>query len=164
MLISIIVIMSRNGVIGVNNQLPWHLPKDLKWFKTNTLGKPIAMGRKTYESVGKPLPGRENIVITRDLNFTAPGCTVMHSLEAVLEYTKDVEELMIVGGAQIYEQALPLTQRLYLTRVQAEIAGDRYFPSWDPQQWQQIMVEHHYADDKHAYDFDFEILEPREHA
>ena len=142
MLLSLIVALSRNGVIGVGNQLPWHLPEDLKYFKSETLGKPIIMGRKTFESIGKPLPGRTNIVITRDPQWCAPGVNVVHGLNEALEIAatvcteSGVEEVMVIGGEQIYRLALPSADRLYLTEVDVEIKGDAFFPDINTSEWE----------------------------
>ena len=158
MRIVIVVAATEAGVIGKNNALIWHLPDDLKRFKQLTLGKPIVMGRKTYDAIGKPLPGRHNIVITRQIIEIA-GCTVVHSLEQALRAAGDVEECCIIGGAEIYRQALPLTQRIELTRVQASLDGDAYFPSLDPYAWRQVFREEHAADERHEYAFTFLTLE-----
>ena len=139
--VAIIVAVARNGVIGRDNTLPWRLPADLKHFKATTLGKPIVMGRKTFESLGKPLPGRTNIVITRAANFTADGAVVVHSLDEALRVADEVAkrdgaaEIMVIGGAQIYKEALPLTQVVYYTRVDLEVDGDAFFQEIDPTQW-----------------------------
>ena len=141
MKLSLIVAMSNNGVIGIDNTLPWHLPEDLKYFKQVTMGKPIIMGRKTYDSIGRPLPGRLNIVITRDDRWTAEGVSVVHSLEQALALAAQQpgDEAMVIGGEQIYRLALPMAQRLYLTRVDADIDGDAFFPSIDERQWVQVQ-------------------------
>jgi dihydrofolate reductase len=144
MQIALIVAVSQNNVIGRDNQLPWHLPEDLQYFKSVTMGKPILMGRKTYESIGRPLPGRTNIVITRDPNWTAVGVEVVNSLDAAMvageEACKEAksDEIMVIGGAQIYRDCLPLASKLYLTQVEAEIEGDAFFPNIDFNQWQKI--------------------------
>ncbi len=127
--ISIIAAMTNNHVIGKNNALPWHLPADLKHFKNITMGKPIIMGRKTFESIGKPLPGRQNIILTRDKNYHIDGCTIIHSLDELQSCT-NAAEIFVIGGAEIYKQLLPLTQKLYLTFIDTEIDGDSYFPEW----------------------------------
>jgi len=144
--IALVVAVSRNGVIGVDNKLPWHLPGDLKHFKAVTLGKPVVMGRKTFESIGRPLPGRLNIVVTRDRNYLAAnpvanGVTLAHSLEAALQLADSaaqaagVAEIAVIGGADLYRQALPLAATVYLTRVELEVAGDACFPDLDPGRW-----------------------------
>lgn len=140
--IALIIAVARNGVIGRDNTLPWRLPADLKHFKATTLGKPIVMGRKTFESLGRPLPGRTNIVITRDRTFAADGAVVVHSLEEALREAEAVamrdgaEEIMVIGGAEIYRQALPLAQTVYYTRVLLDVDGDAHFPELDTAQWQ----------------------------
>ncbi len=154
-MISIIAALAQNQTIGINNRLPWHLPADLQHFKKLTLGKPIIMGRKTYESIGKPLPGRRNIVISRNPQFTAPGCEVVPSLEAALTLTDSVEEVMIIGGAQLIAETLPLADRLYLTLIHQDFEGDCFFPDWNPQQWQQINREDHPADAANPYAYSF---------
>lgn len=160
-IISLILAMADNGTIGNNNALPWHLPQDLKFFKESTMSKPIVMGRKTYESIGKPLPGRINVVISRTLSeHDVPGCLVFSSLQsaiAALENTLDNPEIMIMGGAQIYHQALPLMDRLYLTHVHEEVEGDTKMPAFDFSDAQLIFEEKHQKDAKNAYDYTFEI-------
>ena len=137
MQLSLIVAAARNGVIGRNNALPWHLPEDLKYFKRVTMGKPILMGRKTFESIGRALPGRSNLVITRNGEWQAEGVQVVRSLEAALSLAEDialidgVDELMVIGGAQIYAEALPRSERIYLTEVDADVEGDAYLPAID---------------------------------
>ena len=144
MKIALIVATSQNHVIGLDNQLPWHLPEDLQYFKAVTMGKPILMGRKTYDSIGRPLPGRVNIVLTRDTNWTAQGVEVVNDLDAAIAASDkackdaDADELMIIGGEQIYRKFLPVANRLYLTKVEAEIEGDAYFPAIDSKQWRQV--------------------------
>ena len=140
-MLSLIVAASRNGVIGAGNKLPWHLPADLKRFKQLTMGHPILMGRKTFESIGKPLPGRTNIVITRQEGFQACGATVAHSLEEALQICEGQEEVFVIGGAEIYKQALPLADRIYLTRVDADFEGDTFLPALDPARWKETARE-----------------------
>ena len=159
MRISLIAALARNRVIGRDNQLPWRLSADLKHFKALTMGKPIVMGRKTWESIGKPLPGRTNIVVTRDSGFTAEGCCVMHSIEAALVAAKDAEEVMIMGGANLYAQLLPRADRLYLTEVQADVSGDAWFPEITEIQWRELERESHRADENNEFDYDFVVLE-----
>ncbi len=151
----IVVAAAENNVIGKDNQLLWHLPKDLKFFKQTTSGGTVIMGRKTFESVGKPLPNRRNIVITRQSDFHAEGTEVVHSLEAALEQCGDENRVFIIGGAEIYRQALPLTTELYLTRVHAAPDGDTYFPEMDPSEWDLLWQEIHPADERHAHAFTF---------
>jgi dihydrofolate reductase len=159
MQLSIIVAMDRNRVIGKNDALPWHISEDLKHFKKITMGKPIVMGRKTHESIGRPLPGRENIIITRDKNYKAEGCTVLHSLEDIFKHCKDVDEVMITGGSEIYRYALEKASRLYLTEVHAEIEGDTFFPEFDRNEWQETSREAFNADEKNDYDYSFVVLD-----
>lgn len=143
--LALIAAMDRNRVIGVDNQLPWYLPEDLKFFKRLTQGKPLVMGRKTFTSIGRALPGRLNIVVTRDRTFEAPGVRVCHELASAFDLADQqalidgVEEIMVIGGEQIFEQALPWASRLYLTEVDIEVEGDSRFPEWDPAQWQQTQ-------------------------
>ena len=155
MKISIIAAMAKNGVIGNHNSLPWHLPADLQYFKQKTLHKPIIMGRKNYESIGRPLPNRQNIIITRNQKFSAAGCIVAHDFDTALKLAGDASEVMVIGGAEVYKLALPLADKLYLTFIDAAIAGDVYFPQWDPKLWQEISRESHPADAKHKYAFSF---------
>lgn len=144
MKIALIVAASQNNVIGLNNQLPWHLPEDLQYFKAVTMGKPILMGRKTYDSIGRPLPGRTNIVLTRDANWSAEGVVVVNDLDSATAASEKacaaagVDELMIIGGEQIYRKFLPIADKLYLTKVEAVVEGDAYFPAIDSDQWQQV--------------------------
>jgi dihydrofolate reductase len=130
--------MSTNRVIGVDNRLPWHFSSDLKRFKQITMGKPLLMGRKTHDSIGRPLPGRLNIVLTSDHAYQAPGCTVVHSLEEALKAAGDADELMVIGGASLYERLLPEADRLYLTQIEREFSGDTFFPQIDWQAWREI--------------------------
>jgi dihydrofolate reductase len=159
MKLSLIVAVSRNGVIGINNQLPWHLPEDLKYFKSVTMGKPMIMGRKTYDSIGRPLPGRTNIVITRDPSWQAEGVEVASTLEAALELGRfacdkaNADEIMVIGGEQIYRMTLPAAKRLYLTQVEAEVEGDAFFPEIDINDWQQVAETHPELTDTHPYRF-----------
>lgn len=136
--LSLIVAMGRNRVIGIDNSLPWHLSQDLKQFKAVTLGKPIVMGRKTYDSIGRPLPGRHNIVISRDSSWAADGVTAVGSLAAAITAAGEVAELMVIGGEQIYALALPAATRLYITEVDAAPAGDAFFPAIDESRWQEL--------------------------
>jgi dihydrofolate reductase len=161
MRISLIVAMDRNGVIGAAGRLPWRLPADLRRFKAITMGKPIVMGRRTHESIGRPLPGRENIVMTRDRDFRAPGCTILHGVDAVLEHCRGAEEIMIMGGAELYRQLLPKADRIYLTEVNASVAGDTYFPAWDRASWREISRQPFAADGANQYSGSFVVLERR---
>ena len=159
MKISIIVAMDRNGVIGKDGSLPWYLSSDLKHFKKITMGKPIVMGRKTHESIGRPLPGRENVVITSDKEYQAPGCTVLNSIECVFAKFRHIDEIMIMGGADLYKQLLAGADRIYLTEVHADLEGDTYFPEFDRESWEEIERYDFRADEKNEYDYSFVILE-----
>ncbi|MES3007902.1 MAG: type 3 dihydrofolate reductase [Pseudomonadota bacterium] len=167
MKLALIWAMSRNRVIGRNNALPWHLSEDLRYFKRVTLGKPIIMGRKTWESIGRPLPGRTNIVITRDQSFQAAGVRVVHSLDAALSLAEHIgviegaDEVVVIGGAEIYALALPKAQRLYLTEVHAEVDGDARFPEFDLSQWQELAREDFSAEGPNPYPYSFIVLERR---
>lgn len=159
-MISMIVAAAENNVIGKDNQLIWHLPDDLRFFKQKTSGHCIIMGRHTFESVGKPLPKRTNIIITRDKNYTIEGCHVVHSLEDALELAKEDENPFIVGGEQIYRLALPIADEVFLTRVHAEFEGDRHFPELDDT-WIETATEFHPADEKHEHSFTFKTYRKR---
>jgi dihydrofolate reductase len=135
MRIALIAAMANNRVIGKDNQMPWHLPEDLRHFKQVTMGKPVVMGRRTYESIGEPLPGRQNIVITRNSDMTIPGVTMVSSLSEAFDQANVCDELMIIGGGQLYAEALPFADILYLTQISLDVDGDTYFPSWDDGQW-----------------------------
>ncbi|MFD2871107.1 dihydrofolate reductase [Mucilaginibacter ximonensis] len=158
MTISIVVAISENHAIGKDNQLLWHLPKDLKHFKEITTGGTVIMGRKTYDSVGKPLPNRRNIIITRQ-QIEIAGCEVANSLQAALDLCRDHKEVFIVGGAEIYKQAMPLTDRIYLTIVHENFEGDTYFPEIKPDTWKETERTDHEADEKNAFPFSFITLE-----
>jgi len=157
-MISIIVAMAENRVIGNDNALPWRLPADLKHFKAMTVGKPIIMGRKTWESLPGRLPDRIHIIITANPDYVADGCVVVRSLEAALEAAGDVPEVMIVGGTMLYQQALPLADRIYLTLVETQVEGDARFPEFDPGQWQEIERQRHPSDDRNPYAYSFLTL------
>lgn len=159
MLISLIVAMDKGGLIGLDNDLPWRLSADLKHFKKITMGKPIIMGRRTHESIGRPLPGRRNIVITSQSGYQAEGCDVVTSPDEALNLSAGSEEVMIMGGASLYRAFLPMAQRLYITRVEATLAGDTYFPEWLPEAWACQERETFAADDKNEYDYSFEVFE-----
>jgi dihydrofolate reductase len=160
-LISLIVAMAQNGVIGRENSLPWRLPQDLKRFRAFTLGKPILMGRKTFESIGQPLPGRTNLVLTRDRSWSAHGVIVVHSVEEALTQAGSSDELVAIGGAEIYRLVLPFARRIYLTHVHADVPGDITFPEFDPTQWADVECSTQPADDEHAYPLTFMTLERR---
>lgn len=158
---SIVVAMDQNQVIGSNNTLPWHLSSDLQHFKKITMGKPIVMGRKTHESIGRPLPGRENIILTRDENYQSEGCIVVNSIVSLDAFCQQHDELMITGGAEIYEMLLPKTQRIYLTEVKTTIDGDTYFPEFDLAHWEETEREDHRADEKNDFDYSFVVLDKK---
>jgi dihydrofolate reductase len=160
-LISLIVAMAQNGVIGRDNALPWRLPEDLKRFKEFTLGKPILMGRRTFEAIGRPLPRRANLVLTRDRDWRSPGVIPVHSVEEALLQTRTCDELVVIGGAEIYRLLLPLARRIYLTHVHADIPGDTYFPAFDPAQWDDVELHTQPADERHAHPITFVTLERR---
>jgi dihydrofolate reductase len=147
--------MARNGVIGRDNALPWHLPEDLRHFKALTRGKPVLMGRRTFDSIGKPLPERINLVLTRDRGWRAEGVVVVHSVGEALERAHAAPELAGIGGADIFRMLLPLASRIYLTRVEAEIPGDTAFPPVDLSQWVELDSRKFAADERNAYDMTF---------
>jgi dihydrofolate reductase len=151
MIRSLVVAVARNGVIGHTNGLPWRLPGDLAFFKRLTMGHPVIMGRRTYESIGKPLPGRHNIVLTRSPGFEAAGCTVVDSLEAAYLSAGAVDEVFVIGGAQLYATAFAGADRIYLTEVESEIEGDTYFPPFDRSAWNETQLERQGRDERHAH-------------
>lgn len=166
MIISLIAAVSKNHVIGKNNDLPWHLPDDMKYFMQTTKEHYVIMGRKNYESIPekfRPLPNRTNIVVTRRKDFHAPKCVVVNSVEEGLTLAKQANqhELFIIGGSEIYELGLPLANRLYLTEIDAVIEGDTYFPEINKQEWKEVTRKHHDADARHAHPFDFVIYEKK---
>jgi dihydrofolate reductase len=151
--------MAANRVIGVENRLPWHLPEDLQHFKALTMGHHIVMGRKTYESIGRLLPGRTTVIVTRQPDYRVEGATVAHSLEAALESAANDDEVFVIGGAELYRAALPVADRIYLTTVDATPGGDTLMPDFDIGEWREISTESFKADGKHAHDYRFAILE-----
>ena len=162
MVISIIAAVAENGLIGKGNDLPWRLPDDMKYFMQTTNGHHVIMGRKNYESLPekfKPLPNRTNIVVTRQENYNAEGCTIVHRLNDGVDIAKKngEEELFIIGGAEIYKLALPTTDVLYLTEIDVELDGDTFFPEWNKKEWKEISRQHHSADVKHPFAFDFVV-------
>ncbi len=159
MRIALIAALDRNGLIGRDNDLPWRLPADLQHFKRMTMGKPILMGRLTWESLGRPLPGRHNIVLTRDQDYQAEGATVVDSTDAALAAAGEAEEAMVIGGAAFYRAMLPHAERLYLTRIDAEFDGDAWFPEFDPAAWRETARETHALDERNAYPYAFVTLE-----
>lgn len=158
MILSIIAAMDKNRVIGKNNQLPWHLPADLRHFKTMTMDKPIIMGRKTYDSIGKPLPGRRNVVISHQPCLDIEGCEVFHSLQDALDTLSSVDEAVVIGGAMLFQEALPHAQRMYLTFIDQECDGDTFFPHWIEKRWQEVSSESHQPDEKNAFPYRFVML------
>jgi len=157
--LSMIVAHANNRVIGKNNDMPWHLPADLAYFKKTTLGKPIIMGRKTYQSIGRPLPGRKNIVISRDDNFHAEGIEVVNSVDAALALVVDSAEVMVIGGGAIYQHCLASAHRLYITHINADIDGDTHFPEYDLTVWQKVASDIRPMDEKNPYQLDFSVYE-----
>ncbi|TVR75969.1 MAG: dihydrofolate reductase [Chitinophagaceae bacterium] len=159
--ISAIAAATENNVIGKGNQLLWHLPDDFKFFKKVTLGFPVIMGRKTFESMGKALPERKNLVVTSNQNFKAKDCMIFQNLEEALSYAKSIEknEIFIIGGGEIYRQSMPVLQRIYLTRIHVELEGDTYFPEIDPKVFKLTQKFLHPKDEKHKYAFTFEIYD-----
>ncbi|MBI2381727.1 MAG: type 3 dihydrofolate reductase [Gammaproteobacteria bacterium] len=158
-LISLIAAMAENRVIGKDNQMPWHLPADLAHFKAVTYGKPVIMGRKTLESIGRPLPGRHNIVVSRSADFRPEGVTVVADLEAAIAAAGDAPEIMVIGGATIYQQMLARADRLYLTFIELGVDGDACFPAWEPEAWRELASESHEADARNAHAYRFVTLE-----
>jgi dihydrofolate reductase len=159
MVISLVVAMARNHVIGRDNALPWRLPEDLKHFKATTLGKPVLMGRKTFESIGKPLPGRTNLVLTRATGWKADGAVVAHSVDEALASVANSTEVAVIGGAEVFQLLLPKASRIYLTRIHADIPGDTVFPPLDLSQWREVDRRELAADERNAYDMTFVTLE-----
>lgn len=155
--LSIIVAVSTNGVIGNNGELPWRLSADLQEFKRITMGKPIIMGRLTHESIGRPLPGRENVVLTRNRGFEAEGCTVIHELSSLQSRYGD-SELMVIGGANLYRDTISQAARLYMTEVHCVIEGDTYFPDFDRNQWLEVERNDFSSDEKNDFDYSFVVL------
>ncbi len=151
--LSLIAAMANERVIGRDNTLPWRLPEDLQHFKRTTLGKPVIMGRKTWESLGRPLPGRRNIVVSRNPDYLPVGGELVSSLEAAMAATADVEEAFVIGGADLYRQALPLAQRIYLTEIAGDYAGDAHFPEFAAADWREVSREAHTSSDGIAYAF-----------
>jgi dihydrofolate reductase len=153
--ISIIAAMGKKRELGFGGKLPWHLSDDLKRFKALTYRHAVVMGRKTYESIGKPLPERKNIIVTRDPAYVAAGCAVSHSIEEAFKAAEGDSEIFVIGGAEIYKLALPYANKMYLTFVEAELEADVYFPEFNPTEWSVVKEEPHEADEKHPYRFTF---------
>ncbi|OHA04290.1 MAG: hypothetical protein A2934_02060 [Candidatus Sungbacteria bacterium RIFCSPLOWO2_01_FULL_47_10] len=166
--ISLIVALDINRLIGVKNGIPWHLPADLWHFKSLTVGKPIIMGSTTHETIGKPLPERVNIVITRKKDYLAEGCVIVSSVEGAIAAAENAlkemsgNEIMIIGGGEVYRQFLHRANRMYLTRIDYEFHGDTYFPEWSPDEWQEVSREEHEPDEKNLYRYAFVVLERKE--
>ena len=159
MQISIIVAMGKNQVIGKDGAFPWNISSDLKNFKKITMGKPILMGRKTHESIGKPLPGRENIILTKNRNYFSEGCVVKNTLDEVWLYCKKNSEVMVMGGETLYSQTLDKAEKMYITEVMASIDGDIFFPEYDRSHWVEISRNSFSADENNEYDYSFTVLE-----
>jgi len=158
-IISLIWGQDRNRLIGRDNALPWQLPADMAWFRKQTMGKPILMGRKTYESIGRPLPGRTNLILTRQADLQIEGCTIVHSLDEARAAVPEADEIMVMGGAEIYALLFDQAQRLYITEIDAEFEGDAWFPEFDRSRWQAVFSESHQPDEKNIYPCSFTILE-----
>lgn len=161
MIISLIAAMDQNKLIGSNNELPWYLPADFKHFKEVTMGKPVVMGRKTFESIGKPLPGRKNIVISRS-GFLADGVIVVDSIDKALQEAGFAEEVMIIGGANIYSQVIKIADKMYLTMVDTSCEGDAWFPDFEESEWRVVSEQKIKADEKNNYDFDVLVYDRKE--
>ena len=159
MKLAIIVATDQQGLIGKENDLPWKLSADLQYFRRVTMGKPIIMGRNTHESIGRALPGRKNIIVTKNKSYQAEGCKVVNSIPDALLACEQVEEAMIMGGASLYEQFLPQADRLYLTQVHASLTGDTWFPDWQKNEWSELSREDHQADEKNEYAYSFIVYE-----
>jgi dihydrofolate reductase len=159
--VTLIVAVADSGAIGRDNALPWHLPEDLKRFKRLTLGKPVIMGRKTFDSIGKPLPGRQNIVVTRDANYRREGVTVVHDAADALRAAEAAPEVMVIGGAELFRVYLPRAGRVHLTRVHGDIPGDVHWPPLEAREWRRVESETRAADERHAYAMTFEMWERR---
>jgi len=155
--ITLIAAVAENSAIGKGNKMLWHLPDDFRYFRRNTLGHSVVMGRRTFESIGKPLPGRRNIVLTRQADWMAEDVDVANSVNDVLTYCRDEREIFVIGGADLYRQMLPLAQKILLTRVHASPDGDAFFPEISEAEWTLARQEHHPKDERHAYDFTFEV-------
>jgi dihydrofolate reductase len=166
MIISLIAALTNNRVIGKNNDLPWHLPDDMKYFMQTTKAHHVIMGRKNYQSIPdkfRPLPNRTNIVVTRQKDFSAPGCLIVNSIAEGIELarTSGEKELFIIGGSEIYSQSMAYANQLYLTEIDTRLDGDTYFPTFDKAEWQEISRQHHEADARHAYPFDFVVYKKK---
>ena len=158
-MISLLVAMDRNRLIGKDNDLPWHLPADLAYFKRITMGHPIIMGRKTHQSIGRVLPGRENIILTRNPDYLAEGCKVIHSIEEIIAMNNPSEELFIIGGAEIFKEILPFSDRLYITEIDEAFTGDTFFPEFSTNEWKLISKEIGIKNEKNPYAYSFAVYE-----
>ncbi len=158
-MVTLIAAMAHNRVIGIDNSLPWDLPADMRHFREQTMGKPILMGRKTYDSIDRPLPGRQNIVVTRDHSVEIDGCDVVHSIEEALQRAGDAPEVMVMGGESFYRQLLPQAHRLLLTLIDLEIEGDAWFPQWEEAEWREVAREAHPADERNCCPYSFVTME-----
>ncbi|KAA0550134.1 dihydrofolate reductase [Bacillus sp. BGMRC 2118] len=159
-MISFVVAMDNNCVIGEKNELPWHLPADLAYFKKVTMGKPIVMGRKTHESIGRVLPGRENIIITRNEEYQAPGCVVIHHLDEIKKLDQEGDtELCVIGGAELFRELLPVVDRLYITHIYHEFEGDTFFPYVNLDEWHVVSREQGVKDEKNPYDYEYVVYD-----
>jgi dihydrofolate reductase len=159
MIRSLVVAMARNRVIGRDNRLPWRLPADMAYFKEVTMGHPVIMGRRTFESIGKPLPGRLNIVVSRNPQYKVPGCTVVDSLDSAWRAAGGAAEALVIGGTSLFAEALPLADRIHLTVVDADVPGDTWFPEFDRSLWSEREVSRHAPDERHAYPFRIVVLD-----
>ena len=159
MQISLIAAMDEERLIGAHNSLPWRLPADMQWFRKQTMGKPILMGRNTFASIGKPLPGRKNIVLSRNRKLKLDGCSIIHSLDDLQKASAGADEVMIIGGGEIYALALPLADRLYLTTINSTFEVDAWFPEYSEHDWREVFREAHVSDEANAWDYTFRILE-----
>jgi len=157
-IVSLISAVADNGVIGKMNALPWYLPADLKHFKDITMGKPIIMGRTTYESIGRPLPGRINVVLSSRIGFTAPGCVVVHTVAEALQAVREAAEAVVIGGGAIYKEFLPLAEKMYLTEIHREIEGDIYFPKFNRAEWIEEVRQDFGPNDENPYSYSFVVL------
>ncbi|WP_078546272.1 dihydrofolate reductase [Litchfieldia alkalitelluris] len=158
-MISLLVAMDKNRLIGKDNLLPWHLPADLAYFKRVTMGHTIVMGRKTYESIGRPLPGRENIIVTRNPSYKMDGCTIINSIEAIKNLSDSNDELFVIGGSEIFREVFTFADRLYITEIDDEFEGDTYFPEFSLKDWTLISKDQGKKDEKNPYDYYFCVYE-----
>ena len=158
-MISLLVAMAKNRVIGADNRIPWHLPDELKIFKRLSMGHHIVMGRKTWDSINRLLPGRTTVIVTRQKNFEVPGAIVVHSIKEAIDACKGDDEIFVIGGAHIFRETLPIADRIYLTIVDAEPEGDTFMPELDMSEWRETSSEDHAADAKHAYAFRFTVFD-----